>query len=244
MTPSTLPNKLWRPLSEVKSLVEKMPEGIIVADITRKIGCFRELSKAERKKLIDFLEARESVFVIKIKRESNAYATTLLKHKKYGYPKSFEGIEIIKKANHKTCSKCHRIKALSEFYVNNSKFDGLQSYCKDCTKKSTLSRPEENHSNHAEPIFNANQELKESVMTSEAISISPESLRKQAEELLRAAEEAEKKRNETDFFNKKLQPVKLEIFQAAGKMQRKLDEFIDCMDEMNKALQKLKELSA
>lgn len=81
-------------------------------------------------------------------------------------------------------------------------------------------------------------------MTSEAISISPESLRKQAEELLRAAEEAEKKRNETDFFNKKLQPVKLEIFQAAGKMQRKLDEFIDCMDEMNKALQKLKELSA
>lgn len=81
-------------------------------------------------------------------------------------------------------------------------------------------------------------------MTSEAISISPESLRKQAEELLRAAEEAEKKRNETDFFNKKLQPVKLEICQAAGKMQRKLDEFIDCMDEMNKAIQKLKELSA
>ena len=73
---------------------------------------------------------------------------------------------------------------------------------------------------------------------------SPEALRKQAEQLLRAAEEAEKKRNETDFFNKKLQPVKLEVFQAAGKMQRKLDEFIDCMDEMNKALQKLKELSA
>lgn len=45
-------------------------------------------------------------------------------------------------------------------------------------------------------------------------------------------------------YNKKLAPLKLEILQAAGKMQLKLDEFIDCMDEMNKAVQKLKELTA
>ncbi|EHX2008076.1 hypothetical protein K3P84_004976, partial [Escherichia coli] len=51
-------------------------------------------------------------------------------------------------------------------------------------------------------------------------------------------------RQEDDAFNKKLAPLKLEILQAAGKMQLKLDEFIDCMDEMNKAVQKLKELTA
>lgn len=244
MTPSTLPNKLWRPLSEVKSLVEKMPEGIMVADITRKIDCFRELSKAERKKLIDFLEARESIFVIKVKRDGNTYAGTLLKHKKYGYPKSLEGVEIVKKANHKTCSKCHRIKALTEFYVNNSKHDGLQAYCKDCTKQSVNPRPCKSEEDLAKTIPDATENIKETPMLKEIERVSPESLRKQAEELLKAAEAAEKKRNDDDFFNKKLQPVKLEICQAAGKMQRKLDEFIDCMDEMNKALQKLKELSA
>ncbi|EPW0896498.1 hypothetical protein ACWBFK_005139, partial [Escherichia coli] len=73
-----------------------------------------------------------------------------------------------------------------------------------------------------------------------AVSPSPEILRKQAEEF----EIAEKKRQEDDVFNKKLAPLKLEILQAAGKMQLKLDEFIDCMDEMNKAVQKLKELTA
>lgn len=61
---------------------------------------------------------------------------------------------------------------------------------------------------------------------------------------MKAAEIAEKKRQENDLFNKTLNPLKLELSQAAGKMQRKLDEFIDCMDEMNKAIQKLKELSA
>lgn len=76
------------------------------------------------------------------------------------------------------------------------------------------------------------------------VAATPEALRKHAEQLLRAAEEAERNRNSKDAFTKQLAPVKLEILQAAGQMQRKLDEFIDCMDEMNKAIQKLKELSS
>lgn len=80
--------------------------------------------------------------------------------------------------------------------------------------------------------------------TIKSLPKSPEELRKEAERLIKEAEEVERKRNESDVFNKKLSPIKLEICQAAGKMQRKLDEFIDCMDEMNKAIQKLKELSA
>lgn len=77
-------------------------------------------------------------------------------------------------------------------------------------------------------------------MAFDAGKLSPEALRKQAEELLKAAEEAEKKRLEKDFLSKKLNPVKLEVIQAGGRLQVKLDEFIDCVDELNKAILKLK----
>ncbi|MFC7507319.1 hypothetical protein ACFQUX_08415 [Pantoea stewartii] len=53
----------------------------------------------------------------------------------------------------------------------------------------------------------------------------------------------QKKRFDTDFLNKKLAPVKLEICQAHGLIQRKMDELIDATDLLNKAVQKLKDLS-
>ena len=86
--------------------------------------------------------------------------------------------------------------------------------------------------------------MQEPKMETLSMPTSPEALRKQAEILLRQDEEAERKRNDSDLFNKKLGPVRLEIGQAVGKLQRKLDEFIDCMDEVNKAIQKLKDMSA
>lgn len=71
----------------------------------------------------------------------------------------------------------------------------------------------------------------------------PESLRKQAEALLRAAEEAELAARNNDNFNKKLAPVKLEVLQAVGAMQRKFDDLMDCVSTLEKAAQKLKNLS-
>lgn len=38
--------------------------------------------------------------------------------------------------NEKECTKCKAIKPYSEFYSDNSKLDGLRSYCKECVKKS------------------------------------------------------------------------------------------------------------
>lgn len=199
MTPATLPTKLYRPLAEVKSYVEKIPDGVALTRLSNKVGAFGSLSKKEKDTLIGFLEQRESILVIKAKPLTGKNLTTFLRHKKYGYPREMPGYE-------------YPIKSVNSI------------------PKSTEMPPEPKQENIMEPINNAAMP-------------SPESLRKQAEQLLRAAEEAEKKRNESDFFNKKLAPVKLEICQAAGKMQRKLDEFIDCMDEMNKAINKLKELS-
>lgn len=243
MTPSTLPQKLWRPMAEVKNYIEKMPDGVKLLDVSRKVEIFGKLSGKEKKQLVDFLGERESIIVLKVKKAGGSNGMTLLRHKKYGYPKSDHETEFSAKTDVKRCSKCKEEKDKEEFYVNNSMPDGLQSYCKDCVKASTHERSWKKDENYAKRIINQPAVKEGNMSEQHSINVSPESLRKQAEELLKAAEAAEKKRLESDIFNKKLTPLKLEICQAAGKMQRKLDEFIDCMDEMNKAIQKLKEIS-
>ncbi|ANZ87772.1 TPA: hypothetical protein I9Y23_004912 [Kluyvera ascorbata] len=244
MTPATLPQKLWRPLAEVKNYIEKMPDGVKLLDVSRKVENFGKLSAKEKKQLVDFLGERESIIVLKIKKAGGQNGMTLLRHKKYGYPKSDDDNQIVKNLDFKICSKCKKEKPRSEFYVNNSMPDGNQSYCKECVKASTHERSWKKDENYAKRITTQPVTEEVTMSTEQNNSVSPESLRKQAEELLKAAEIAEKKRQENDLFNKTLNPLKLELSQAAGKMQRKLDEFIDCMDEMNKAIQKLKELSA
>jgi hypothetical protein len=242
MTPSTIPQKLWRPLAEVKSYVEKMPDGVRASDISRKIEVFNKLSKKEKSQLIKFLSERESILVVKVKKQNSVNSSILLRHKKYGYPSKDGDLKILNIKN-KICSKCKIEKPLSEFYANNSRLDGLQSYCKECIKESTNTRSWKKGEQYAKRI-DTKCEKEDSEMTKSNSITTPEALRKQAEELLKAAEEAEKKRTESDLFNKKLAPVKLEIGQAVGQMQRKLDEMIDCMDVLNRTMQKLKDISA
>lgn len=81
-------------------------------------------------------------------------------------------------------------------------------------------------------------------MTNAAQPATPESLRKQAEALLKAADEEEQKRNATDFFNKKLSPVRLEVLQQASEVEKQFDELMDSMATLKTALIKLKELKA
>lgn len=235
-TPSVLPQKLWRPLAEIKNFVEKMPDGVRLTEVTKKVKTFAELSGKERNQLIDFIDKRESIIVFKVRKEGSGNGVTFFRHKKYGYPKREGNVTIIKDLQSKLCTRCGQTKSVDDFYSDASKRDGRAIYCKKCESAMKRSRRECNKLilQQQEPEMN---NLK-------AVSPSPEILRKQAEELLKAAEIAEKKRQKDDVFNKKLAPLKLEILQAAGKMQLKLDEFIDCMDEMNKAVQKLKELTA
>ncbi|ECF1925509.1 hypothetical protein ACOIPX_005505 [Salmonella enterica] len=72
--------------------------------------------------------------------------------------------------------------------------------------------------------------------------VTPEELRKQAEELLRAAEEAEKKAIGRAEVKKQLDPLKLEILQSYEMASRKFDDFVDAMADMGKAVQKLKQI--
>ncbi len=88
--------------------------------------------------------------------------------------------------------------------------------------------------------------VQENVMESAVLTkqpVTPETLRKQAEALIRAAEEAEKKAGDRAEIKKQFDPLKLEILQAYGLSSRKFDEFIDAMADLGKSVQKLKDLS-
>lgn len=46
-TPSVLPQKLWRPLAEIKNFVEKMPDGVRLTEVTKKL---RRLPNCQEKR--------------------------------------------------------------------------------------------------------------------------------------------------------------------------------------------------
>lgn len=197
MTPSILPQKLWRPMAEVKAFVEKMPNGVKSSVLRNKVGAYSSLSAKERNLLLKHLSERESILVYEAMATGGKNATTFLRHKKYGFPKDIPG------------------------------------YTYPIPKRQILTLQKE-----PEP-----QTTPEEVTMTDTKQ-TPESLRKQAEALLKAAEAAELEARDNDNFNKKLAPVKLEVLQAVGAIQRKFDDLMDCVGVLEKAAQKLKELSA
>lgn len=197
MTPSILPQKLWRPMAEVKAYVEKMPNGVKSSVLRNKVGAYSSLSTKERNLLLRHLNERESILVFEAMAVGGKNATTFQRHKKYGFPKDIPG------------------------------------YTYPIPKRPILTLQKE-----PEP-----QPIPEEVTMTESKQ-TPESLRKQAEALLKAAEAAELEARDNDNFNKKLAPVKLEVLQAVGAIQRKFDDLMDCVGVLEKAAQKLKELSA
>lgn len=197
MTPSILPQKLWRPMAEVKAYVEKMPNGVKSSVLRNKVGAYSSLSTKERNLLLRHLNERESILVYEAMAVGGKNATTFLRHKKYGFPKDIPG------------------------------------YTYPIPKRPILTLQKEPEQ----------QPIPEEVTMTENKQ-TPESLRKQAEALLKAAEAAELEARDNDNFNKKLAPVKLEVLQAVGAIQRKFDDLMDCVGVLEKAAQKLKELSA
>lgn len=110
----------------------------------------------------------------------------------------------------------------------------------DDGRTTTLHHPKFGHKSVA-PVIASSKPLKEATMNKPAVT--PEELRKQAEALIRAAEEAEKKAGDRAEIKKQLDPLKLEILQDYGMASRKFDEFVDAMADMGKAVQKFKDLT-
>lgn len=255
MTPSTLTNNLWRAASEVKSFLEKMPNGASLTVIKDKVGAYKSLKVSDKKKLIDFLQQRESVIVYEAKAEKATKPTTFLRHKKFGWPKVLDGYgpvlkPILDTEKLKKCSKCGNKKPLNEFYANNTNNDRLQSYCKECVKISTADRQwkkGENYGKRKENTTseeaNMNTKINSVTETSEKPLTTPESLRKQAEKLLREAEEAELAAKSNDAFNKKIQPLRLELLQKVAAAQSNFDKLMDSMADLEKSAEKLRDFA-
>ncbi|MFQ6288181.1 hypothetical protein ACLMPM_22720 [Yersinia enterocolitica] len=194
MTPN-LPQRLWRPLSEVKSFVERFPNGVKLADVKNKVGAFKTLKTKEQSELLEFLQSRESILVLDCKAPTAKRVTQFLRHKKYGWPKSIPGYI---------------------FPLPRRPLPAINVTSIEAKK------------------------IKEQFMTYK----SPEQLRKQAEALIKEAEEAERKANDSDLFNKKLQPVRLELLQAIAGVQKLFDQQMDAMGTLEKAAAKLRNLTA
>lgn len=107
-------------------------------------------------------------------------------------------------------------------------------------RTTTLHHPKFGHQSVA-PIIQEHRPMKEENVSKQTVT--PEDLRKQAEALIRAADEAEKKAGDRAEIKKQLDPLKLEILQSYGMASRKFDEFVDAMADMGKAVQKLKQIS-
>ncbi|HGF2174877.1 TPA: hypothetical protein ACF9ZU_005100 [Escherichia coli] len=98
-TPSVLPQKLWRPLAEIKNFVEKMPDGVRLTEVTKKVKTFAELSGKERNQLIDFIDKRESIIVFKVRKEGSGNGVTFSATKNMDIPSGKETSQSLRTFN-------------------------------------------------------------------------------------------------------------------------------------------------
>lgn len=76
MAAVNLPNKLWRPLAEVKNFVEKMSDGVRLPQMSQKVKSFASLSRKDKDILIRYLNERDCINVIQARPVSGGNLTT------------------------------------------------------------------------------------------------------------------------------------------------------------------------
>lgn len=69
-------------------------------------------------------------------------------------------------------------------------------------------------------------------MNNRTITVSPEQLRRQAQEMLRCAEQMEKTSVKKDTLRKQLTPALRDLLQAKHRTQKAVDELVDCVAEL------------
>lgn len=133
--------------------------------------------------------------------------------------KAMLSAEIAKK---KVCSECGIEKPITSFYANSGK-------CKTCISAIRKTKiAEENKQKEIERSEKMKVELAKAKMSK------AEAMRKQAEELLAAAEAEEKAQSGINSMLE-LGEVQLHVARAFAKCQRLFDEIVDAMDDMEKA---------
>lgn len=237
-TLSKLQNKLFRPLAEAKSFLEKMPYGISLEAMKGKVRILNTLNKKELAQLVDFLAERESVHVYSIRPEKAvAGEIQYLLHGRYGEPEAPRGFKLVSSVKAQNPERQPAVTAPDqippspEALLNPS---GLSISERVFGSAAKFVKPIQEE---AEPV------AKPAALVTPVVK-SAAQMRKEAEELLRQAEEAERASEQNDFFKKRLSPIKLEVLQATIAIRNNLDGLIDGMAALEKATDKLKAITA
>lgn len=79
-------------------------------------------------------------------------------------------------------------------------------------------------------------------MNNQTTPFTPEQLRKQAQEMLRQAEQLEKNRCNKDAIRRDMVPALRELMQAKYRAQKAVDELVDCVAELETKVGKFEKL--
>ena len=79
-------------------------------------------------------------------------------------------------------------------------------------------------------------------MNNQTMTFTPEQLRKQAQEMLRQAEQLEKTGVTKDTIRRDMVPALRELMQAKHRAQKAVDELVDCVAELETKVGKFEKL--
>lgn len=79
-------------------------------------------------------------------------------------------------------------------------------------------------------------------MNNQTLTFTPEQLRKQAQEMLRHAEQLEKTGITKDAIRKDMAPALRELMQAKHRAQKAVDELVDCVADLETKVGKFEKL--
>ncbi len=79
-------------------------------------------------------------------------------------------------------------------------------------------------------------------MNNQTMTFTPEQLRKQAQEMLRQAEQLEKTGVTKDAIRRDIVPALRELMQAKHRAQKAVDELVDCVAELETKVGKFEKL--
>lgn len=222
------PPHLEMALSRVKGYVMRHPNGVDVKDLL-KVEAFTRLKTKDRKQLLDIIERYDQLEVTHTGK--GAKAVTWLRHKLHTLTAPADPVEaVVEEPADPTfvCCDCLNEKPASEFV-------GTIHRCTACEARA------------AAPVVKSTETLSLNIAQKEIepmapkTALSPSEMRKQAEALLRQAEEAERTVAAKDVFKKQLEPLRREALLAHTKVTKGFEAMMDGMAELDKAMAKLRD---
>lgn len=223
------PPHLEMALSRVKGYVMRHPNGVDAKDLL-KVEAFTRLKTKDREQLLDIIERYDQLDVTRTGK--GAKAITWLRHKLH--VTTVAPTEPEKKAAEEpavltfVCCDCLQEKPASEFV-------GKIHRCTACEARAAAPVVKETKT------LSLNIEHKEKETMAPKTNLSAIELRKQAEALLRQAEEAERVSTAKDVFQKQLDPLRRQVLLAHTKVTKGFEAMVDGMAELDKAMAALRD---